>query len=117
MDNMLYAVGGRDDKFELSSVERYGLQRRHKYNNDYCVLLRYEARMNCWSSVVAMNERRSGLGLCVVSNRLYAVGGFNGGVYLKSMEWLDEVTHEWQPTASMNYRRLGCGVGVLNLPS
>ena len=85
-------------------------------HGDY-FLLRYDARMNCWSSVVAMNERRSGLGLCVVSNRLYAVGGFNGGVYLKSMEWLDEMTHEWQPTASMNYRRLGCGVGVLTLPS
>lgn len=71
--------------------------------------------MNHWYSVVAMNERRSGLGMCVLNSKLYAVGGFNGSSYLKSVEWLDINEHQWKPACSMNYRRLGCGVGVLTL--
>lgn len=73
--------------------------------------------MDCWHSVVAMNERRSGLGMCVLNRKLYAVGGFNGNSYLKSVEWLDLNEHQWKNASSMNYRRLGCGVAVLNLPS
>lgn len=42
-NNMLYAVGGRDDATELSSAERYNPQ------------------SNQWSPVVAMNSRRSGV--------------------------------------------------------
>ena len=73
--------------------------------------------MNCWSSVVAMNERRSGLGLSALNNRLYSVGGFNGSSYLKSLEWLDTSDNQWKSSMNMTYRRLGCGVGVLVIPS
>ena len=60
-----------------------------------------------------MNSRRSGVGLCVVNGRLFAVGGFDGMTYLKSMEWLDLALKQWKLAGSMNYRRLGCGAGVL----
>lgn len=83
----------------------------------YIMLYRYDPRMNTWHSVVAMNERRSGLGLSIVNNTLYSVGGFNGSCYLKSVEWLDLNGHQWKAANSMNYRRLGCGVGMLLLPS
>lgn len=48
---------GRDDACELNSVERY-----HPAKDE-------------WTSVVAMNSRRSGVGLAVVNEKLYAVGG------------------------------------------
>lgn len=55
--------------------------------------------------------------MCVLNNKLYAVGGFNGGSYLKTVEWLDTSEHQWKSASPMNYRRLGCGVGVVDLPS
>ena len=53
------AVGGRDDATELSTAERYN------------------PKTNQWSPVVAMNSRRSGVGLAVVNNLLMAIGGFD----------------------------------------
>ena len=43
-NNMIYAVGGRDDTTELSSAERYN------------------PHSNTWQPVVAMTSRRSGVG-------------------------------------------------------
>ena len=48
-NNMIYAVGGRDDTTELSSAERYNSQ------------------TNSWQPVVAMTSRRSGVSLSRVS--------------------------------------------------
>ena len=48
-NNMIYAVGGRDDTTELSSAERYNSQ------------------TNSWQPVVAMTSRRSGVSLSQVS--------------------------------------------------
>lgn len=42
-NNMIYAVGGRDDTTELSSAERYNPQ------------------TNQWQPIVAMTSRRSGV--------------------------------------------------------
>ncbi|CAF1653814.1 unnamed protein product, partial [Rotaria magnacalcarata] len=36
-----------------------------------------------------MNSKRTEVGLAVVNNRLMAVGGFDGGVCLKSVELYD----------------------------
>ena len=91
-------VGGRDDATELSSAE--------------C----YDPKTNQWSPVVAMNSRRSGVGLAVVNGQLLAVGGFDGTTYLKTIEVFDPVSNQWKLYGGMNYRRLGGGVGVVKLP-
>lgn len=53
-NNMIYAVGGRDDTTELSSAERYNPQ------------------TNTWQAVVAMTSRRSGVcGLLKVGSDVY----------------------------------------------
>lgn len=46
-NNMIYAVGGRDDCMELSSAERYN------------------PHTNSWSPIVAMTSRRSGVSYCI----------------------------------------------------
>ena len=76
---------------------------------------RYDPTTDKWSPVVAMNCRRSGAGVCVVNGKLYVIGGFDGGTYLKSVEWMDVDNAQWRTAASMNYRRLGCGAGVLKM--
>ena len=40
-----------------------------------------------------MMSRRSGVGLAVVNGQLYAVGGFDGTTYLKTIEVFDQVTN------------------------
>lgn len=119
-NNMIYAVGGRDDTTELSSAERYNPQ------------------SNQWQPIVAMTSRRSGVGLAVVNGLLYAVGGkgfvflmvkrllsntycccglgFDGSTYLKTIEVYDPEKNQWCLCGSMNYRRLGGGVGVVRIP-
>lgn len=113
---MIYAVGGRDDCTELSSAERYN------------------PATNTWSPIVAMMSRRSGVhkstkiiifmyqhfstqvGLAVVNGQLYAVGGFDGTTYLKTIEVYDKEANNWKLCGSMNCRRLGGGVGVVKMP-
>ena len=61
---------------------------------------------------MAMNTQRSGVGVGVIQGKLYALGGFDGCTYLKSVEWLDRNHSVWRAAPTMNCRRLGCGVGT-----
>ena len=58
----------------------------------------------------------SKVGLAVVNGQLYAVGGFDGTTYLKTIETFDQEANNWKSCGSMNYRRLGGGVGVVKMP-
>lgn len=54
-NNMIYAVGGRDDTTELSSAERYNPQ------------------TNQWQPIVAMTSRRSGVCVLLCFKERYIV--------------------------------------------
>lgn len=54
--------------------------------------------------------------MAVVNGQLYAVGGFDGTAYLKTIEVYDPETNQWRLCGCMNYRRLGGGVGVMRAP-
>lgn len=56
------------------------------------------------------------VGLAVVNGQLYAVGGFDGTAYLKTIEVYDTDQNQWRLCGAMNYRRLGGGVGVMRAP-
>lgn len=58
----------------------------------------------------------SQVGLAVVNGQLYAVGGFDGTSYLKTIEVYDPDSNQWKLCGAMNYRRLGGGVGVMRAP-
>lgn len=56
-------------------------------------------------------------------NKVYAIGGFDGCNYLRSIEVLEECdglddltkSSHWRNAGSMIHRRLGGGVGVVSL--
>ncbi len=50
-----------------------------------------------------------------MNGQLYAVGGFDGTTYLKTVEVYERETSSWRHAGNMNYRRLGGGVGVVKL--
>ena len=49
------------------------------------------------------------VGLAVVNGQLFAVGGFDGTTYLKTIEVYDKEANNWKLCGSMNCRRLGGG--------
>ncbi|KAK6009217.1 BTB/POZ domain protein [Ostertagia ostertagi] len=127
LNGCLYAVGGSDGQSPLNTVGK-----THELVNgkwfDLCqhvgniwdlqcsMLRKYNPLTNEWTAVVAMNNRRSGVGLAVVNEKLFAVGGFDGTTYLKTAEVFDPEANQWRHHGCMNYRRLGGGVGVIRMP-
>lgn len=61
-----------------------------------------------------MEARRSTLGVAVLNNNIYAVGGFDGSTGLNTAEVFDLATQKWRSIASMSTRRSSVGVGVLS---
>jgi len=62
------AVGGWCSGDAISSVERY------------------DPQSNEWRMVAPMSKRRCGVGVSVLNDLLYAVGGHDGQSYLNSIE-------------------------------
>jgi kelch-like protein 2/3 len=76
----------------------------------------YDPTADSWSSIASMEARRSTLGVAVMNDHIYAVGGFDGSCGLNTAEVLDMTvsgTHEWRTIACMSTRRSSVGVGVL----
>uniref|UniRef100_A0A8C6TT09 Kelch-like protein 20 n=1 Tax=Neogobius melanostomus TaxID=47308 RepID=A0A8C6TT09_9GOBI len=87
---VLFAVGGWCSGDAISSVERY------------------DPQTNEWRMVASMSKRRCGVGVSVLDDLLYAVGGHDGSSYLNSVErsWSSDVA----PTSTC---RTSVGVAVL----
>jgi len=64
----MVAVGGWCSGDAISSVERY------------------DPQSNEWRMVAPMSKRRCGVGVSVLNDLLYAVGGHDGQSYLNSIE-------------------------------
>ena len=58
-----------------------------------------------WRLVAEMNVKRGGVGLAVLDNCLYAVGGNDGSSSLDSCEKYCPFTDKWSLVASMKSRR------------
>ncbi|CAF1190894.1 unnamed protein product [Adineta steineri] len=94
---VLLAVGGWCSGDAIASVEMY------------------DPSNNEWRTVAPMSKRRCGVGVAVLNNLLYAVGGHDGVSYLNSVERFDVQTNQWNhdvaPTSSC---RTSVGVAVLD---
>lgn len=98
---VLFAVGGWCSGDAISSVEMYD---PHNPSNSE------------WRIVKEMNKRRCGVGVAVLNQHIYAIGGHDGQSYLNSVERYDPVENVWnstdvQPTSSC---RTSVGVAVLD---
>ncbi|XP_022160502.1 kelch-like protein 3 isoform X2 [Myzus persicae] len=96
-DNFVFAVGG-----VFKSI--------HKSID----VLDLTSESQCWKPTADMLVERKELGVGVINDFLYAVGGFDGVSSLNSAEVFDCRTQEWRMVSNMSTRRSGLGVGVLN---
>lgn len=62
-----------------------------------CVLCacRYDPQTDVWTAVAPMSISRDAVGVCLLGDRLFAVGGYDGQVYLSTVEAYDPQTNEW----------------------
>lgn len=61
-----------------------------------------------------MNEPRAFFGVATVENYLYAIGGFNGTSWLRTMERYDPLANQWTTMTPMSVPRSSFGVTVWN---
>ncbi|NXU78896.1 KLHL1 protein, partial [Oreotrochilus melanogaster] len=82
-DGFLYAVGGHDAPA-----------------SNHCSRLldyveRYDPKTDTWTMVAPLSMPRDAVGVCLLGDKLYAVGGYDGQTYLNTMEAYDPQTNEW----------------------
>jgi len=90
----IYAVGGWTNEYRpIASVEKYD-----PYSDD-------------WEEVSPMTRPRCGVGVTILGDSLYAVGGHDGQQYLKSAERYDIPSEKWHTdVADMQSERTSVGV-------
>ena len=62
-------------------------------------------KLGTWTQVAPMRSKRCRLGVAALNGKLYACGGYDGSVFLKSVECFDPVTNTWIEVAPMNVKR------------
>lgn len=76
---------------------------------------RYNPKSNVWQKVASMRIGRDAIGVCLLGERLFAVGGYDGNSYLKLVEAYDAEENKWHQVASLNNERAGaCVVAIKN---
>lgn len=51
-------------------------------------------------------------GLAVLNDKVYAVGGFNGSLRVRTVDVYDPVSDSWSATCSMEARRSTLGIHI-----
>lgn len=56
---------------------------------------RYDPKTDTWTTVASLSVARDAVGVCLLGDRLYAVGGYDGQSYLSTVESYDAQNNEW----------------------
>ncbi|KAG7201661.1 hypothetical protein KM043_004391 [Ampulex compressa] len=105
VNGCLYALGGHDAPTTNPKASRFD-----------CVE-RYDPKTDTWTMVASMSVPRDAVGVCVLGDRLMAVGGYDGQQYLTLVEAYDPHLNEWETVAPLKAGRAGPCVVVKNLNS
>ncbi|XP_029345539.1 kelch-like protein 2 isoform X3 [Acyrthosiphon pisum] len=82
--------------------------------NQYVNVLDVSSESPHWKPTTNMLVKRRNLGVGVINDYIYAVGGFDGNSSVNSAEAFDCRTQTWRMISSMSIRRDSVGLGVLN---
>ncbi|XP_021936868.1 kelch-like protein 5 isoform X2 [Zootermopsis nevadensis] len=104
VNGYLYALGGHDASASNPSAPRFD------------TVERYDPKTDTWTQVASMSIGRDAIGVCLLGDRLIAVGGYDGQHYLKLVEAYDTQNNEWQQVAPLNTGRAGACIVVIKNP-
>lgn len=65
----------------------------------------YDPEKGKWCGAEAMSMLRSRVGVAVMNNKLYAVGGYNGSERLSTAEVFNPAERVWSRVSSMHFNR------------
>ena len=82
-NNKIFIIGGSNGVTSLPSVEIYD-----PITNQWII----HAKRTSYE----LNIPRVGVGISVCNKQLYAIGGFDGRNFLKSIEMYDEIKQRWK---------------------
>lgn len=94
-NGLLYAVGGHDAPTSTPTAIKL----------DCCE--RYDPLTDSWTKLASMCHPRDAVGVAVLGDKVYAVGGYDGQHYLKSVESYDPSSNDWTEIASLCTGRAG----------
>lgn len=97
-NGFVYAVGGHDAPASNPTSSRFD-----------CVE-RYDPKTDTWTIVAPISSARDAVGVCLLGDRLYAVGGFDGQQYISAVESYDAQNNEWTKVAPLSVGRAGACV-------
>ncbi|KAI8786892.1 kelch ECH-associated protein 1 [Biomphalaria glabrata] len=83
-------------------------------NVDLASMEMYDPQENMWHTKSPMAVPRNRVGVGVLDNMIYAIGGSTGGEQHRSTERYNPSTDSWEPIAPMNTVRTSAGVAVVN---
>ncbi|CAF1065334.1 unnamed protein product [Rotaria sordida] len=101
-NEFLYAIGG----YELLTINKNII--RHDDGE------RYDLKCNQWTLITSFSRPKQALGIAVVNNKLYIIGGFNGK-FLNEMEKYDTETNKWKKCSPLRTKR--AGACLIHLPN
>ena len=64
-------------------------------------LLRYDPKTDTWTIVAPINSPRDAVGVCMLGDKLYAVGGYDGSMYRHDVEAYDPQANEWSKVCNL----------------
>jgi len=102
VNGCLYAVGGHDAPAASNPAQS-------RFN----CMERYDPATDTWSMVCSLSIGRDAIGVCVLGEKLFAVGGYDGAGYLSLVEAYDSRENTWREVASLNTGRGGACVVVV----
>ena len=76
-------------------VFKWGQLYKFLSKSNVYLLFRYDPKTDQWTMIAPMSTPRDAVGVCLLGDRLYAVGGYDGQQYLHDVECYDPVTNEW----------------------
>lgn len=59
-------------------------------------IYRYDPKTDSWTIIANMSIGRESVGIGVLGDRLFAIGGYDGQTYLSLVEMYDPATNEWK---------------------
>lgn len=74
----------------------------------------YDPICGNWKMAEAMSMLRSRVGVAVMNNKLFAVGGYNGSERLSTAEVFNPIERVWSRVSPMHYNRSAVGAAALN---
>ncbi|KAG8038857.1 hypothetical protein G9C98_003164 [Cotesia typhae] len=92
----IYALGGYD-------VTAKGSNTACRYDS----VERYDPKTDTWTMVAPMSVARDAVGVCLLGDQLFAVGGYDGQQYLTLVETYDPILNEWHQVSPLRTGRAG----------